>query len=226
MIHGATAVFSECESHLDLHGPNCASPYCPGRKYRYSLRLPTGRSDRRTVLFVMANPSTATPEHLDPTVSRCERYAWAWGYGWLSVCNVRAWRATNPNDVPEGERGIGPENMHYLKREIIAADFVVCAWGNLGADLGGAVVEEILKVKTPYCLRQNKNGAPAHPLYLPRNLKPRAMSCCIEPGSREDGTWCVGNDPRVPADDEDDLYYDKDGGLRHPDCLAAEVKRG
>lgn len=47
-------------------------------KYRYSLmrRLATGRG---TVLFVGLNPSTATATEDDHTVTRCVRFAQAWG---------------------------------------------------------------------------------------------------------------------------------------------------
>jgi len=98
LIHGrvASGVFSRCE----IHSP-CVHPYCEGRRHRFLLKWPTGLDNNRVALGCFANPSTATPLELDPTLKRWLRYCQDWGYGWSWTVNVRSWRATDPSDVPD-----------------------------------------------------------------------------------------------------------------------------
>jgi hypothetical protein len=167
----ANAIFSDCELHPDWCGQSC-----PGRKYRYLLRWPTGIEDNRVALGIFANPSTATAKQLDPTLTRWLNYCREWGYGWCWTVNVRAWRATDPKDVPSGTLGIGVDNGNWIKWAVTRADLIVCGWGKLGGSLA-LDVEAIIREagKTPHCLRLNKDRSPAHPLYLPANLKPMEL---------------------------------------------------
>src|SRR3989304_203888 len=99
------------------------------RRYRYTLRIPLS-SAPGVCLFVMANPSTAIVDRgaftSDPTVTRCIVYARKWGYGTLIVENVRAWRETDPDLVPEDPLAIGPENDLYIQRSAVIANLIVC----------------------------------------------------------------------------------------------------
>jgi len=55
----------------------------------------------------------------------------------------------------------------------------VCAWGAHGKYRGrGAEVLSLLREAgcRPHALRVNKDGTPAHPLYLPYSLKPFSMT--------------------------------------------------
>lgn len=163
------AVFSACEDH-----PDCELD-CFGRKYRYELEWPTG-SGAGMVLFVLANPSTATHLRPDPTVARCIDYARSWGYGWCGVANVRAWRETKPKLVPEDPRAIGPENDSHIGMMATRAALIVCGWGNLGGERGREVLRIIRSFgKEPRALAINKDGSPQHPLYLAASLKPFPM---------------------------------------------------
>lgn len=56
------------------------------QRYRYGLWR-CWDPGRPTVNFLMLNPSTADQYPLDPTVTRCLRYAQRWGYGSLIVTN-------------------------------------------------------------------------------------------------------------------------------------------
>lgn len=175
-IRTPSAVFSDCS----LHGEKCPEPYCKGRRYRYTLSIPTGLNDDRRCLFILANPSTATPEELDPTVSRCVNYARSWGYGWCVVVNVRAWRATDPKEVPKDQEAIGPENHNHLLAETAKADLVVCGWGKLGGEQGHHVLRLLSCFWRGggfeiFCLGRNKDGSPKHPLYLRKDAKLERM---------------------------------------------------
>lgn len=107
------------------------------------------------VLFVALNPSTATEEINDPTVSRCMNYAARWGAtdvhnpetwgaefsecqryrywlqrGTLMVCNLFARRSTDPNGLLLGVDPIGPDNDRHIVTQAATSDLVVCAWGS------------------------------------------------------------------------------------------------
>jgi len=146
-------------------------------RYRYFLAWPTGIENDRAALGIFANPSTATAEQLDPTLTRWSNYCRTWGYGWSWTCNVRAWRETDPKLVPPDPEAIGPENDQHILDRVRWSEIVVCGWGQLG---GGRRAREVLELvrfggKIPHALRLNTDGSPAHPLYLPANLRPVPM---------------------------------------------------
>ena len=141
--------------------------YSPCERYRYALTREWGHGGR--VLFVMLNPSTATEAQNDPTVERCERRARALGYGAFRVCNIFAYRATDPRDMRAAEDPVGPDNDAALAGGAAWADAVVCAWGTHGAHLArGPAVEALLRATgRPLAhLGLTKDGHPRHPLYV------------------------------------------------------------
>jgi hypothetical protein len=122
----------------------------------------------------MLNPSTADELKLDPSCTRARRYAEAWGYGALIVTNVFGFRNTNPLELRKTPDPIGPGNDAAIVRAAKESAIVVCAWGNHGAFLErSSRVRELLKKEKLHALRVNANGEPAHPLYLPGDLRPR-----------------------------------------------------
>lgn len=141
--------------------------------YRYVLAWPTGVDDARFVLFILANPSTATEDQTDPTVARCIAYARRWGFGWCRVVNVRAWRETNPALVPPDPIAVGPANVEHVLAQARAAALVVCGWGKLGGVLGPPMLRVLRATGiTPHALKLNRDGSPAHPLYLRADAVP------------------------------------------------------
>ncbi|OSP55040.1 DUF1643 domain-containing protein [Pseudoruegeria sp. SK021] len=152
----STAIYSDCE------------------RYRYSLTR-TWDPDGRRVLFVMLNPSTATEVQNDPTVERCERRARALGYGAFRVCNIFAWRATDPRDMRAQADPTGPDNDRAIAEGCSWADTVICAWGTHGAHLKrGPAVEALIRAQTstPLHLGLSKAGHPKHPLYIAYTQQP------------------------------------------------------
>jgi hypothetical protein len=123
----------------------------------------------------MLNPSTADEHKLDPSCTRARRYAEAWGYGSLIVTNVFGFRSTDPGKLRTTTDPIGPGNDAAIVRAAQESGIVVCAWGNHG-EFQGRSREVLQKLKAKnirlHSLRVNANGEPAHPLYLPGNLKP------------------------------------------------------
>ncbi len=136
--------------------------------YRYALTR-VWQPEGRRALFVMLNPSTATEEQNDPTVERCERRARALGFGAFRVCNIFAFRATDPRVMRAAPDPVGPANDAAILEGAAWADTVVCAWGSHGAHLDrGPAVERLLRGSAPalHHLGLTKEGHPRHPLYV------------------------------------------------------------
>jgi hypothetical protein len=147
------------------------------RRWRYLLwrrwdeRLPVAN-------FLMLNPSTADEFQLDPSCTRARVYAERWGYGSLIVTNLFGWRATDPGAMKAVPEPVGRGNDRAILRAAQEADIVVCAWGNHGAHLerSASVLDLLKKARISlHALRMNGAGEPAHPLYLPGNLRPTKL---------------------------------------------------
>lgn len=151
--------------------------FSPCRKYRYTWwpRDFCDSTPGRYCQFIGLNPSTADEAKADPTVRRCISFAKAWGYGGLCMTNLFAFRATDP-EVMKGERHpVGIDNDRWLHTVAKDAGIVIAAWGNHGSHGGRAfrVRTQLQGVRPLHYLRLNASGAPAHPLYLPADLKPQ-----------------------------------------------------
>ena len=122
-------------------------------------------------LFVMLNPSTADARNDDATIRRCIDYAKRWGYGGLLVGNLFAYRSTDPTVLQKVIDPIGPANDAALVELHQAATLTVAAWGNTGGlrNRDRAVRRMLAGLS---CLRINRDGSPAHPVRLPKNLTP------------------------------------------------------
>ncbi|MEM7472810.1 MAG: DUF1643 domain-containing protein [Pseudomonadota bacterium] len=152
----STAVYSDCES------------------YRYALTRIWDDAGGK-IAFVMLNPSTATEVQNDPTVERCERRARALGYGAFRVCNIFAWRDTDPFKMRKAAEPIGPMNDGAIADACDWADRIVAAWGTHGAHLNrGPQVETLMRAtgKPLYHLGLSKAGHPKHPLYIAYKQQP------------------------------------------------------
>lgn len=148
--------------------------------YRYWLSREIRSTGKiKPIVFVMLNPSTADANNDDPTIRRCIGYAKSWGGSHLIVVNLFAFRATNP-DVLWDRATIDPVGALNDEAIEIACDYayahegkVVVAWGEHGAymDRGYEVLTHIEQFK-PVCLKLNKSGSPAHPLYQRKDAVP------------------------------------------------------
>ncbi len=105
-------------------------------------------------------------------------FAEAWGYGSLQICNLFAFRATDPKLVPQaiccGLNVEGSANDFTIRAAVQQAQLTVCAWGSQGrwAELRATAVVEMLKGYELHALKLNADGQPAHPLYLKKSLQP------------------------------------------------------
>ena len=157
--------------------------YSPCKKYRYTLTRPLDAIGPN-VLFVMLNPSTATEETNDPTISRCIGYATRWGAKELRIGNVYALRSTDPKGL-RCDDPVGLDNDRALIGLGCWADIIICAWGNGVPGIGfGERIRTVVSNLQPsklHALKINeKSGQPAHPLYLRGDLKPQKWAPDIE----------------------------------------------
>lgn len=146
------------------------------RRYRYQLTY-TWDPDTAPVVFCMLNPSTATALTVDNTITRCLGFARALGAGGLVVVNLFAWRATDPRDLRAAADPVGPDNTRFILDATSHYPYrmVIAAWGaDPMARDRGRDVHHLLRLTGPdlYCLGTTKDGAPRHPLYLPKHARP------------------------------------------------------
>ena len=162
-------------THIKDDAPSTAI-YSDREQYRYALTRTWDESGGR-VLFLMLNPSTATEVQNDPTVERCERRARALGFGAFRVCNIFAYRATDPRNMRAQTDPNGPDNDTAILDAAKWADSIVCAWGTHGEHMGrGAQVETLLRQQsTPLThLGLSIKGHPKHPLYIAYSVQPES----------------------------------------------------
>jgi len=120
--------------------------------------------------FVMLNPSTADALVDDPTIRRCIGFARREKAGGLIVCNLYAFRATNPADLWNARDPYGPENDEELVNLSYYAKLtgrpIVCGWGAHGGSWNKPIVQ--LQKHSPQlvCLGRTKSKKPRHPLYV------------------------------------------------------------
>lgn len=146
------------------------------RKYRYTLTKKFVSVPRSICVFIGLNPSTADENQDDPTIRRCIGYASHWGYEALTMLNIFAYRSTDPKVLYQKSFDpIGSDNDQHIVVAAQGANLVICAWGAHGELNGrGFQVKSLLQSLSInlHFLRQNTDGQPTHPLYLPRTLEP------------------------------------------------------
>jgi len=153
-----TAIISEC------------------KQYRYELTR-TWDESMPKVLFIMLNPSTADADNDDPTIRRCIGFAKSWGYGGLIVCNLFAYRATNPKELLKCKDPVGISNIDHVSKACTNVEKVITAWGNY------PIVDKLMKGKSAFRMLTHslkklhyidisKTHCPKHPLYLSKELQP------------------------------------------------------
>ena len=147
------------------------------RVYRYQLHIRWG--NQPSLVVIGLNPSTADETHNDPTVRRCIGYARDMNRGGLLMLNMAAFRSTDPRGLLLLADPIGPENTakNLLRLALAASPDIpaIAAWGT-NAGRSDALLAQALAIQAIFprlhCLRTSAHGYPAHPLYLPKNLRP------------------------------------------------------
>lgn len=143
---------------------------------RYRYHLSRRWTDAPAVVFAMLNPSTADGLDDDATIRRCMAFARAWQLGGIEVVNLFAWRARDPGELLQTADPVGPDNDAHIDRVTWAAARedrpVVAAWGNRAPAGRVEQVMALQGMRRLSALAVTRHGAPAHPLYLPGDLRP------------------------------------------------------
>ena len=148
-------------------------------KYRYELYR-TWDMEKKQVLFIMLNPSTADDKENDLTTIRCINYARKWGFGGIMIGNIYPFRAKKPKDLRKWTNNCGKDehnalfvNIAHVKQMASCTDLVVCAWG-----CNHPGMPEWLEIPDLHYLELCKDGVtPKHPLgNLSVDLKPKLIT--------------------------------------------------
>lgn len=151
----------------DLFGASWAD-FSACRTWRYTLWRRWDGS-KPYCMFIGLNPSTADEVHNDPTIRRCIRFAFDWGFGSLCMTNLFAVRTPVPAEMKRASDPIGPRNNQWLSAMARDAGKVVAAWGVHGAfmDRDRDVSRFLSPIKGLKCLGTTKDYFPKRPLYVP-----------------------------------------------------------
>lgn len=120
-------------------------------------------------MFVLLNPSKATHEEDDPTITRQMKRARDGGAGGIVVVNTGAIRETNSDLATSATDPIGPHNIFWIKEMIPKCEKHIAGWGPKASKFkGDRIVKAIFReANVPlYALTINKDGSPKHPLYI------------------------------------------------------------
>jgi len=143
-------------------------------EYRYRLDW-TWDESFPVLMALMMNPSCASEQCGDRTVSWVYRWAKARGYGKLIVVNSMAYRAADQVRLTEVNDPAGPENAHHIFAAADEADTIVCGYGKpkikTFQKIGLLTAKELSCFRGLNAWRIGKNNTPCHPLYLPGNVE-------------------------------------------------------
>lgn len=154
--------------------------------------------DIMAVMFLLLNPSTATEVITDPTVARCVERAKRMGFGGIEVCNLYAFRSTDPKALYKINDPVGPDNQSEIKAAAGGCSKIIVGFGKHGFGVAAAnddmpyfgwdddaaaenyptiVVEGLRAASRRYdgellCLGTNRDGSPKHPLYVSGKTEP------------------------------------------------------
>jgi len=123
-------------------------------------------------LYIGINPSRANAFEDDPTIKKLIRITKQLGYEGFYIANLYAHISPEPKDLSKLDDPVGEHNDKHLAKLIAKAKRVICMWGS--KDIPGIKERTFLIKKMildagckTQCFRTNRDGSPAHPLYLP-----------------------------------------------------------
>jgi len=149
----------------------------PDGRYRYLLeracRTGTLDLDRRSLLWVGCNPSTADGMIDDPSVRRMVGFTRDAGYDRLVLGNVSPYRSPDPLDLRTAEvlEADYARNLEHLADAAREAEAAVLCWGTALPFMLWTRAEDVVTTLTDLvpllCLGRTAAGLPRHPLYVP-----------------------------------------------------------
>lgn len=131
--------------------------------------VPGEEAARRTILWIMLNPSVADHERDDLTIKKCIGFSKAWEAVALRVVNIFAYISTDPKELLSWGDPEGSLNQLVLAAAGQDCDKVICAWGGLPRQLARQSWPMRQRLKELYtdkmqCLGRTADGYwPRHP---------------------------------------------------------------
>ena len=147
-------------------------------EYRYLL----GTRGQKPLICIGINPSTARPDHLDPTLQSVERVALRNGFDSFMMLNLCAQRATDPNDMtvqyPAILRESNAEAFAYALG-LSERPAVWAAWGTMIEKRPYLVglLRDFVRIAADHGVSwvtygaRSRKGHPHHPLYLRQDAR-------------------------------------------------------
>lgn len=148
-----------------LDGFRTGAIFSHDQRYRFALWRKWDLELPQLVVIGL-NPSTATEDEDDPTVTRCTNLARREKCGALVMLNLFAFRATDPNVMLREPDPVGQHTdtvmRHYIHDP--STKIVVAAWGIHGVHMNRD--RQVARMfRSLVCYDVNMNGTPKHPLY-------------------------------------------------------------
>lgn len=143
-----------------------------------TVRYTLGKYVTKPLIFFGINPSTASIEKNDATISIIEHIAKLRHYDGYMMLNIYPLRATKIDSAfpKKCDVDICAKNLHYIEKTIYKSAEVVAAWGSHIRDRDYFIdildqINRLLKEKdaTWLCLSVTKGGHPHHPTRLAYN---------------------------------------------------------
>jgi len=147
---------------IDLTIPKGAI-FSEDRKYRYALWR-VWSLNRKPLMVIGLNPSTANGISDDPTISRLMARAYA-DFGALLMANLYAYVSTDPQVLLWNDNTIGELTDYYLSEMVNLSERQLCGWGSF-KPVTKRCSQVMAMLREPYCLGVNQDGQPKHPLYI------------------------------------------------------------
>ena len=98
------------------------------QNYRYTLSRIWDET-KPIIMFIGLNPSTADAENDDPTITRLINFTKSWGYGGFIMCNLFAFRATDPWNMFKAVDPVGTGNTDMILEASRGCEQIVFCWG-------------------------------------------------------------------------------------------------
>lgn len=141
---------------------NNGAEFSKDKKYRYCLwRIFDGSLP--LVMYIGLNPSTANQYQNDNTISKLEKITRHNGFGGFYMMNLFAIVSHDPEVLKTAPDPLG-DNDGWIENIAPKCNKIVFAWGSF-KEAKERAVDVIRMFEESYCLKQNKDGSPKHPLY-------------------------------------------------------------
>ena len=147
-------------------------------------RFLLGKRGKKNLICCGVNPSTASPENLDPTMRKVEKIAENNGYDGYIMINLYPMRSTDPKKMhTHADEDIIIENIESIKSILSEGNYEIwAAWGRLieEREYLKECLERVAKVANTYNCKWitfgelTKDDHPRHPLFL--NTKSKKSS--------------------------------------------------